>query len=401
MNATLPRPRQAVILAGGRGTRLAPLTDARSKAMVEFHGKPFVEYLLELARNQGFDKILFLLGYQPQSVSDYFGDGSRWGVQIEYSVTPVEDETGARVRKAMAKLDPVFLLMYCDNYWPMPFAKMWERYQQSRALALVTVYGNADGYTRDNLAVDGEGRVTQYDKSRNTSGLKGVDIGFIIMRREALERLPEGNVSLEATLYPRLIADLNLVAYTTDHRYYSVGNLERLPVTDAFLARRPTVILDRDGVLNRKMPRASYVRSWADWQWLPGAREGLKLFREAGYRVVVVTNQAGIARGHLSGQDLAEIHQRMTAEAAEGGGRIDALYFCPHHWDDGCDCRKPKPGMLFQAQRDLHLDLSRTVFVGDDTRDGEAAAAAGCPFVLLRDGMSLAEVAKGITAEVR
>jgi histidinol-phosphate phosphatase family protein len=86
----------------------------------------------------------------------------------------------------------------------------------------------------------------------------------------------------------------------------------------------------------------------------------------------------------------------MSADAIASGGRIDALYFCPHHWDDGCDCRKPKPGMLFQAQRDLHLDLSRTVFVGDDTRDGEAAQAADAPFVLLQEGASLAEVARRI-----
>jgi D-glycero-D-manno-heptose 1,7-bisphosphate phosphatase len=204
---------------------------------------------------------------------------------------------------------------------------------------------------------------------------------------------------LEATLYPRLIAGRKLLAYMTDHRYYSVGTLERLPFTAAFLERRPAVILDRDGVINRKPAKGCYVRSWADWEWLPGSREALKIFNDAGYRVIVVTNQAGIARGHLSEHDLASIHDRMRAEAIECGGRIDALYFCPHHWDEGCACRKPKPGMLWQAQRDLHLDLSRTVFVGDDTRDGEAAQAAGCAFVLLSEGTSLAEVARRIVAE--
>jgi D-glycero-D-manno-heptose 1,7-bisphosphate phosphatase len=91
----------------------------------------------------------------------------------------------------------------------------------------------------------------------------------------------------------------------------------------------------------------------------------------------------------------------MKEEVEAAGGRIDRLYFCPHHWDDGCECRKPKPGMLFQAQRDLHLDLSRTVFVGDDTRDGEAAEAAGCPFVLLPEGASLVDLARQIVADAR
>jgi D-glycero-D-manno-heptose 1,7-bisphosphate phosphatase len=91
----------------------------------------------------------------------------------------------------------------------------------------------------------------------------------------------------------------------------------------------------------------------------------------------------------------------MRAEVAESGGRIDALYFCPHHWDDGCECRKPKPGMLFQAQHDLRLDLSRTVFVGDDPRDGEAAQAAGCPFVLLGEGTPLDRIARQIVASAK
>jgi len=259
---------------------------------------------------------------------------------------------------------------------------------------MVTVYRNADRYTRDNVIVDDGGHVTLYDKTRKAQGLAGVDLGFLLARREAFERLPDDNVSLEATLYPGLIAERKLLAFVTEHRYYSVGTLERLPVTAQFLERRPTVLLDRDGVLNLKMPKASYVRSWSDWKWRPGAREALRLFNEAGYRVVVVTNQAGIARGHLNEADLAAIHERMRSEAAQAGGRIDAVYHCPHHWDEGCECRKPKPGMLFQAQRDLALDLTRTTFIGDDTRDGEAAQAAGCPFILLEESASLEQIAR-------
>jgi D-glycero-D-manno-heptose 1,7-bisphosphate phosphatase len=141
------------------------------------------------------------------------------------------------------------------------------------------------------------------------------------------------------------------------------------------------VILDRDGVLNKKPPRGEYVRDWSEFEWLPGALEALQLLKQANYRVVIVSNQAGIGRGVMSETDLLQIHDRMRADASAAGGRIDEIYHCPHHWKDDCECRKPKPGMLFQAQRDLNLDLSRTVFVGDDERDGEAADQAGCPFV--------------------
>ena len=113
------RPRQAVILAGGLGTRLRPLTDTRPKPMIEVGGKPFLEHLIVLLRSQGFDRFLILLGYLPEVVQNYFGDGRRWGVTIKYSVTAVEDETGRRVKLAEQQIESCFLFMYSDNYWPM------------------------------------------------------------------------------------------------------------------------------------------------------------------------------------------------------------------------------------------------------------------------------------------
>ena len=103
----------------------------------------------------------------------------------------------------------------------------------------------------------------------------------------------------------------------TDHRYYSVGSLKRLPLTEAFLARRPAVILDRDGVLNKKAPKAQYVRSWHEFEWLAGAKEALRLFKEAGYRVIVVSNQAGVGRGAMTETQLVEIHERMPVHGCD------------------------------------------------------------------------------------
>lgn len=394
----IDRPTQAVILAGGLGSRLAPITNTIPKPMVPFHGKPFLEYLVELLKQQGFKKALLLLGYLAPKIQDHFGDGRRFGIEIEYSVTPVEDDTGRRVWHVKDCLDPVFVLMYGDNYWPMPFEQMWAWFSAHTAPAMVTVYNNEDNYSKDNLRVDTDWFITTYDKSRQAPGLKGVELGFMILRRELLEKLPESNSSFEAVMFPQLAQQRQLLAFTTDHRYYSVSNHQRLPLTEAFLARLPTVILDRDGVLNQKMPRAQYVRSWKEWTWLPEVLEALRAFKQAGYRVIVVTNQAGIARGVMTHADLQEIHVHMQREVVEAGGQIDAIYHCPHGWDEGCRCRKPEPGMLFQAQRDFHLDLSRVWFVGDDERDGLAAAAAGCHFAMVTAGNSLNQVTEQILA---
>jgi len=387
-------PKQAVILAGGRGTRLAPITDTLPKPMIRFHNKPFLEYLIEMLRENGFERILLLLGYLPEVIRSYFGDGKRWGLSIEYFVSDVEDETGRRIKLAKPFIDPYFLLMYCDNYWPMQFRLMWDHFVSRGILAQATVYSNPDGYTRDNVRLDSEGFIEVYDKSRAGANLSGVDIGFAILDRDVIDMLPDENVSFEKEIYPKLAIRRQIKAFLTEHRYYSVGSFERMHLTEDFLARRPTILLDRDGVLNKKMPKAQYVCSWSEWEWLSGARKALRLFKEAGYTTIIISNQPGIARGAFTESTLNEIHDRMQADAKEAYGNIDAIYYCSHDWNDGCNCRKPKPGLLYRAQRDYNFDLSRTYFVGDDERDGQAAEAAGCRFMLVSEDIALIDVAR-------
>jgi len=306
----------------------------------------------------------------------------------------VDDDTGRRLTLAADQIDPTFLLLYCDNYWPMPLERMWRRFNASGAMGQLTVYDNRDRYTRDNVRVNAEGWVTAYDKDRAASDLDGVDIGFGLFRRDVLDLLPNDNVSFERLVYPRLVSERRLQAFVTPHRYYSVSSHERLPITERFLSRQPAVIVDRDGVLNTKPPRAEYVRSWNEWEWRPGAKEALRRFTESGYLVIVVSNQAGIARGVMTEADLARIHEQLVRDVQQAGGRIDAIYHCPHGWDDGCGCRKPQPGMLLQAQRAFDLDLSRVWFIGDDARDGQAAEGAGCLFALVSEQRPLLDVTR-------
>jgi histidinol-phosphate phosphatase family protein len=282
------------------------------------------------------------------------------------------------------------MLVYCDNYWPIDRARHWQRYQQIGAPAMVTIYANHDGYSRDNVRVDADGRVRVFDRSRTAPNLSGVEISYAILQRDLLDELPpDGDELVEQALYPHLAAEGRLGAVVSEHRYYSVGSMHRLPLTEAFFTGPPTVIVDRDGVLNERPPRAEYVRHPDEFRWLDGAREALARFHEHGYRVLVVTNQAGINRGAMSSEDLDAVHRRMVEDAERAGGAIGAIYHCPHDWEEGCSCRKPKPGMLFQAQHDLQLDLTRTPYIGDDERDAEAAHAANMPYLAVDADHSL------------
>jgi D-glycero-D-manno-heptose 1,7-bisphosphate phosphatase len=361
---------------------MRPLTDDRPKPMIEFGGRPFLAYMVDRLAQQGFERILMLLGYLPDVIRDHFGDGGGFGVRIDYSVSDVEDLTSRRLQIAQDRLDPTFLLLYCDNYWPIDMERHWQRYRELGVPAMVTIYANQDGYSRDNVRVEPNGLISTFDRSRMAPDLRGVEISYAILPKSLLPRLPaDGAELVEQALYPGLAREGLLGAMVSEHRYYSVGSMHRLPLTEAFFTGPRTVMVDRDGVLNERPARAEYVRRPDDFHWLDGAREALALLRQNGLRVVVITNQAGINRGAMTEHDLEAIHARMRAETADAGGEIAAIYHCPHDWDEGCSCRKPRPGMLFAAQHDLQLDLSKTPYIGDDERDEEAATAAGMPYL--------------------
>jgi D-glycero-D-manno-heptose 1,7-bisphosphate phosphatase len=146
-----------------------------------------------------------------------------------------------------------------------------------------------------------------------------------------------------------------------------------------------TIFLDRDGVINEN--RSDYVKSWNEFRFLPGSREAIAKLTQAGHRIIVCTNQAGIARGHIPVETVEEIHRRMMAEIALTGGRIEKVYYCPHSKDEHCACRKPRPGLLLRARDELCLDLANAVFVGDSMTDIRAGLAAGVHCVLVLTGL--------------
>ena len=146
----------------------------------------------------------------------------------------------------------------------------------------------------------------------------------------------------------------------------------------------PLIILDRDGVINHDSP--DYIKAPEEWQALPGSLEAIAQLCRADYRVVVATNQAGVARGVFNLETLNRIHRKMVKSIREKGGRLESIFFCPHGPDDACSCRKPKPGLFLEISQRLGVPLDGVPAVGDSLRDLEAASSAGARSILVQTG---------------
>lgn len=166
--------------------------------------------------------------------------------------------------------------------------------------------------------------------------LQGVDIGYAIIKKKILDMVTCENQNFESVAYPYALRQNQMFATVTKHRYYSVGSWERIELTKKFFEDIPTVFIDRDGTINERPPKACYVENEQQFVWLKGAKEAIGLLNKNGYRVLMVTNQPGIARGKLSLEKLNKIHDKMERELEEEGAHIDKIYFCPHNWDEGC-----------------------------------------------------------------
>jgi histidinol-phosphate phosphatase family protein len=391
LEPSMARIRQAVILAGGQGTRLRPLTLTTPKPLIPIHGKPFAEYLIELLRKNGIEEILFLTGYLAEQFPATLGDGSRWGVSITYSQSSVEDDTGTRIKKAAGLLHEEFLLMYGDNYWPLDLEVLYAFHRAKGLPATLSVFERT-GIERNNMRYQ-SGMIELYDKDREAPNLNAIEIGFNIFNKSVIDLIPDTNANFERIVFPALIERHELAAYVAKHQYWTLTDIPKMHVIECVLdPNRKILFLDRDGVINVKAPKAEYITSWSDFRFLPGAIDALSQLSEAGYELYIITNQPGLARGMVTEASLADIHDRMVAELDQHGVSIKAIYHCPHSWDEGCECRKPKPGILYQAAREHNIDLTRAVFVGDDERDMEAGDAVGLRTILVdsKEGIAAA-----------
>ena len=372
------KPEQAVILCGGLGTRLRPHTDHLPKPMIPCNGKPFLWYLLQQMEEQGIKRFILLTGYLAEKIEEYFKDGSEWGWHIQYSQGPAEWDTGKRIWEAKEKLDDRFLLLYSDNFVPFPMNKVLALHKNNNLPLTFMVSPKSPG----NIALDENGTVQKYDNSRFTD-LEYVEIGYMIVEKErTLEFFETPDCSFSSILR-KMSALQQISAWVQHDAYHSISDPDRWKKTEDYLKPKKILLIDRDGVINRKAPQGEYITKWKDFEWIPETRVAMKQLARKGFKFIVISNQAGVARGMIELNELEGIHHNMKDELNKDGVDIMDIYACPHHWDEKCFCRKPNPGMLFQASHEHLFRLDKTMFIGDDPRDCQSAERAGCESIFV------------------
>ena len=378
-------PRQAAVLCGGRGTRLRPYTDTTPKPMVEVANRPFLEHLLRQLAEQGIVRFVLMTGHLGEQIHEYFGTGSRWGWDIGYSHGSADWDTGRRVVEAAGLLDESFVLLYSDNFALVDLAVLAERHAATGRSLTVTLKSKTGGNVRYSPQRD----ITVYDPTRSSLGLDHVEIGYMLVARDPTLKMLEvadGYPDIAFSDVLSAAAEVGeLGGLETGGAYYSVSDPTRLELTRDYFSTKKILLIDRDGTISRRLARGQYVATWEQFEFVPETVLAMRELADYGFEFIVITNQAGIALGVVEEAEVDRIHENMTAELGRRGITVLKVYMSPDHWDSGSVMRKPAPGMFHLASDEHRFRLDRVLYVGDDIRDCQAAAAAGCGMIFVAD----------------
>lgn len=227
----------AAILAGGLATRLRPVTETIPKALVDVAGRPFIDHQIDLLRDKGLRRFVLCLGYRGEQVEAHLGDGSARGLEIRYAYDGQRLlGTGGALRAAAPLLSDLFWVLYGDSYMDIDYAAVLARFRDTGALGLMTVLRNEGRWDASNVEFRG-GHLLRYDKRARTPEMSHIDYGAAVLRREALDRIPEGQSFDLADLYRDLVREGAMIGYEVSRRFYEIGTPEGLAETRAFLAR--------------------------------------------------------------------------------------------------------------------------------------------------------------------
>lgn len=393
---------EAVILAGGFGTRLSHVVNRVPKPMAPVYGKPFLCYLIDrLAEAGGVKRIVLATGYKHEVIESYFGASYR-GAEIIYSHEDTPLFTGGAIVKAAKMLaEDDFVVLNGDTLFDIDFQQLYSIHSTSGAVLSVALRA-VDDTSRYGAVTCAGNRITAFREKDESRGAGDINGGIYAVNRRWLTGLgmPE-KFSFEKELMQPLAGKEAFCGISFNSYFIDIGVPE-----DYFRAQREFVelfpadeflFLDRDGVLNRQIT-GDYVRSWAQWEWLPGVREQIAAWSKQYKRIFLVSNQQGVGKGLMSEADLQDIHRHMLADIEASGGRLDGIYVCTDLADTGSPNRKPAIGMALQAQREFpEVDFHRSVMVGDSLSDMLFARNAQMRAIYLSKNNPVPEEVRDIT----
>ena len=410
-----------IIMAGGRGTRISELFPDIPKPLIPIDNIPVLEREINSLCNQGFTDIILTVSHMADKIMDYFGNGSKLGVKIEYFVeeTPLGNAGALYKLRDHIGTEP-FLLLNADAVFDVDFNRMVDFHKANNALVTLFTHPNSHPYDSGLIIADEKNRVQAwlakederptYYKNRVNAGLHVIDPKVLDMAGIDGEKVGTVNettgkvikVDLDRQILKPLAGTGTMVCYDSPEYVKDMGTPERFnsvvkDYKDGVVSgknlsnKQKAIFLDRDGTINKYV---GFLRNIDQFELIPGVAEAIKMINDSGYLCIVVTNQPVIARGEVTVAELDMIHKKMETELGFEGAYVDGLYYCPHHPHKGyegevvelkidCDCRKPKPGMLLKAAEDFNVDLEQSYMVGDGENDIKAGKAAGCKTVLI------------------
>jgi len=372
---------KAVILAGGKGTRLATVVQDKPKPMADIAGLPFLHYMILSLQKKGVEEVVLLVGHLRQVIMDYF-KSSYHGVKISYEIETEPRGTGGMIYELAQKWQEPILLINGDTYFDVDIQALSASAGLGEIVLAVREVERSDRYgvleIKDHRILDFKEK-TWVDKGLINGGIyllpTGVFDGY---------DLPI-NFSIEKDFFEAHKKSLHLKPFYSQGYFIDIGIPEDyqkaqttipcqlLPTLD----RSWTLFLDRDGVINTHRPD-DYVKNEAEFEWILGSKEAIRDLSRVVGRTVVVTNQQGIGRGMMTPYDLDKIHWKMQTELEAIGGKIDRVYHCPHLAAIKPKCRKPDIGMAEQAKEDFpDIDFSKSIMIGDSDSDIEFGRRLG------------------------
>ena len=405
---------KTVIMAGGKGTRISDFSKGLNggkeipKPLIPIGGIPVLERELAGLKEQGFEDIIITVGYLGQQIVDYFGDGSKispvtgypFGVKIQYSAEKEPLGNAGALFKIKNQLNDDFLLLNGDAVFDIDLHRFITYHKGKNAVVTLFTHANNHPYDSGLVITGQDGEVIQWltkEDPRPEWYKNQVNAGIHVVNPRILDQsMNSSKIDLDRQLLKPLAGTGKMYAYDSPEYVQDMGTPERYAeVSEAcekgMIARKnlknwqKAVFLDRDGTINRYV---GYLTDIHDFELLPGAAEAIRKINQSGYLAIVVTNQPVVARGEVTFEELNQIHQKMETLLGLEGAYLDGIYVCPHHPLRGfpgeisdlkieCKCRKPKPGLLYQAAEDFHIDLSHSWMIGDGWRDIEAGKRAG------------------------